>query len=122
MSRVLVCGTREGFTRETVWNCLDRVVKITGAEPAAIIVGDCRGPDLFAKEWAQLRSIPCDEFVADWKQHGLAAGPRRNAIMLRESKPDAVLAFWDGKSPGTIDMITRAVRAGVSVRIVAKQS
>jgi hypothetical protein len=57
-------------------------------------------------------------FPADWETHGRAAGPIRNQAMLDEGKPYLVIAFWDGKSKGTLDMISRATRAGVPVKIV----
>ena len=55
---------------------------------------------------------------ADWKKHGRAAGPIRNQQMLDEGKADVVVALWDGKSRGTLDMIQRATEAGVPVRIL----
>ena len=42
----------------------------------------------------------------------VAAGPIRNSQMLH-SDIDEVYAFWDGKSRGTLDMITKAKRSYV---------
>ena len=42
---------------------------------------------------------------------------QRNDRMLDEN-PDLVLAFWDGKSRGTLHTISHAVQRGIPVRIV----
>jgi hypothetical protein len=58
---------------------------------------------------------------ADWKTHGRSAGPKRNLMML-DMKPDLVLAFWDGKSPGTKHLIENARKRGIPVRMGARGS
>jgi hypothetical protein len=55
------------------------------------------------------------EFPADWDTHGKAAGFMRNQLIVDNC--DKVTAFWDGKSKGTLDTITRAVKAGKTVVI-----
>lgn len=58
-------------------------------------------------------------FPADWKKYGRAAGPIKNKEMLEyilEGDP-IVVAFWDGQSRGTKDMISKAKEAGVDVKI-----
>lgn len=62
--------------------------------------------------------IRYEVFRADWDKHGKAAGPIRNQEMLDNGKADALVAFWDGKSPGTKDMIRRAKRKGIKVKVV----
>lgn len=52
-------------------------------------------------------------FRADWEQCGRQAGPLRNARMLAEGRPDAVIAFPGGK--GTADMVRKARAAGLPV-------
>ena len=58
------------------------------------------------------------QYKANWKKYGRAAGPIRNQQMLDEGKPDLVLAFWKNKSRGTEDMIRRARKVGVEVRVI----
>ena len=48
------------------------------------------------------------------------AGPLRNEKMARVA--DALIAFWDGKSRGTKNMIDLANMKGISVRIVRYNS
>jgi cysteine synthase len=117
--RVLVCGGRNYPDRLAVWRELDRLTEADDDHPLGkvaltIIHGACRsGADLWADEWAVVNWARFEEYPADWKAHGKAAGPIRNQRMLDEGKPDLVLAFPGGR--GTQDMITRALRAGVRV-------
>jgi hypothetical protein len=57
-------------------------------------------------------------FPADWGTFGKRAGPIRNKQMLEEGKPDLVIAFWDGNSPGTKNMIDQAQAKGISVKVI----
>lgn len=80
---------------------------------SAIAEGGADGADRMAREWAGNRTVRCLRYYAHWHLHGKAAGPIRNAQMLDEFKPDAVIAFPGGK--GTADMVRRAKAAGVRV-------
>lgn len=109
--RVLVCGGRDFTDAATV----DRVLFELHAEnPISVIIhGDYRGADMLAKRWAYRAWIPHLPFPANWKVSGGAAGPIRNSRMLREGKPDLVVAFPGGD--GTADMVAKAERAHVEV-------
>ena len=54
--------------------------------------------------------------TADWDRLGKGAGIIRNSQIIERCT--SVLAFWDGVSRGTLDSITKAIRAGKAVRIV----
>lgn len=112
--RALVCGSREGFDEATVFRVLDQ------EWPGFVIFGDCRGPDAFASRWASVNEMDVARFKADWKKHGKLAGPIRNQQMIDEGRPTEVIAFWDGESRGTLDMIRRAVKAGIPVKIYGR--
>jgi hypothetical protein len=45
-------------------------------------------------------------FPADWRLYGRSAGMIRNRQMANYA--DALLAIWDGRSPGTANMISLA--------------
>lgn len=107
--RVLVCGGRDYNAHEAaIW--LNRNVPIG---VTCVIHGDARGADTGADQWAKLLGLPLEVYPADWKRDGMAAGPIRNAKMLKEGKPDLVIAFTGGN--GTKDMVQRAKYAGVYV-------
>lgn len=106
--RVLVCGGRNYQDWQTVCAVLSRL-------PVSVLIeGGATGADLLAYQWASQNKVPVEKFEAEWEKHGRAAGPIRNAKMLREGKPDLVVAFPGGR--GTADMIRRARAAGVPVR------
>jgi hypothetical protein len=85
-----------------------------------MIEGDARGADRIAGEWADLRGIEHVNFSADWKKLGRTAGPIRNEQMLREGKPDLVIALPGGR--GTAHMVRIAREAGVRVIEITKRA
>lgn len=113
--RVLVCGGRDYSDIERVYAELDSIHQ---ARPiTCIIEGGAKGADYLACRWSAARGLSEHaRFNADWTLHGKAAGPKRNQKMLDEGKPTLVVAFPGGR--GTADMISRAKKAGVVVRIV----
>lgn len=111
MTVVLVTGGRDYPARDHVWSVLDGL-RAEG-KLRKLYVGDARGADQHAREWADDRSVNVAVFKADWSRHGKAAGPLRNAEMLREAQPSLVVAFPGGR--GTADMMRRARAYGVPV-------
>ncbi len=117
-TRVIVCGSRSFEDRELLFRTLDGA--LGRMDRVEVVSGHSKGADLLAEAWAGERGIPFTVFSPDWKRYGRVAGPKRNGEMLayaRQRRP-LVLAFWDGKSRGTKNMIRLAEKAGVEVRIV----
>ena len=54
-------------------------------------------------------------FPADWDKYGKRAGYLRNVQMAEYA--DALLAFWDGESRGTKNMIDEALSRGLKVGV-----
>lgn len=78
--------------------------------------GDAVGADRTSSAWAELNDIPVDKFPitkGEWVTYGKAAGPMRNARMLKVFNPGIVIAFRGGT--GTENMILLAKYAGVEV-------
>jgi hypothetical protein len=67
------------------------------------------------EEWAARNNIPVELFPADWDRFGRSAGHRRNADMA--ARAEALVALWDGKSPGTKGMIDIARQRGLKVHV-----
>jgi hypothetical protein len=112
--RVLVCGSRNFIDVEPFDEVMDEYIgKIT-----TIIHGSARGADMQAHLWGLRNNVPIEEYPADWKLHGKRAGPIRNSQMLLEGAPDLVVAFWDGESKGTKNMIEIAEKAGVKTIVI----
>jgi predicted polyphosphate/ATP-dependent NAD kinase len=113
--RVLVTGGRDYQDRATVYRVLDELHASRGIE--CVIEGGATGADEAAALWAEnTDQIHHVQVPANWKLHGKAAGPIRNAEMLRHN-PSLVIAFPGGK--GTADMVAKARRAKVEVWTVA---
>lgn len=110
--RVLVCGSRH-------FNDYEKLKDVLASLPISeLIHGDARGADRLGARYAKSNSIPCRSFPADWEQYGKRAGPIRNSQMLREGRPEMVVAFLAPGSRGTQNMIDQATKAGVPVKIV----
>lgn len=81
-----------------------------------VVSGGARGADLYGEMFARMSGIPVARFPADWAKHGRAAGPIRNAEMAEYA--DALLAFWDGESRGTKNMIETMRREGKPAYVI----
>src|SRR6266403_643675 len=103
--RVLVCGSRHFKDKELMEDVLGQI------EIDTIIHGLARGADTLAGEYAKDNQIPVLEYPALWKTYGRSAGPIRNSEMLRDGKPDLVVAFRGPNSRGTQNMIDQATKA-----------
>ncbi len=81
----------------------------------AIVCGKARGADALGELYAKERGYPIQYFPADWERYGKSAGYIRNTEMAKNA--DALVAFWDGSSRGTKNMIETAQRYGLNIRI-----
>jgi hypothetical protein len=116
--RVLVCGGRKYSDADTISKVLSQypiTFLINGGCKPRWINGKKCSADFLAVEWAMKHNppIPPITFDADWDKYGKKAGPIRNRKMMREGKPDLVIAFPGGS--GTADMVSVARAAGVPV-------
>jgi hypothetical protein len=110
-----VCGGRDYRDHATVSRVLN---ELNALEPIGVLIhGGAPGADTLAAYWGRCAGVSVVRFVASWDSDGRAAGPIRNARMLKEGKPDLVVAFPGG--PGTLDMTRRAERAFVPVVYVS---
>lgn len=123
--RVLVCGGRNFLGYRKLKHYLEDLLDTMWHEEPqgtfTVIQGGAKGADFLAKvfvedEWSDFKDVICEEYPADWKKCGKAAGQIRNQQMLDEGKPDLVVAFPGGV--GTADMIRRAKKAGIPVEEV----
>lgn len=112
--RVIIAGSRGVIDPAVVTQAMERAAE-RGIVPSSIVSGTARGADQLGEAWARERGIPVTRYPADWTRHGKAAGHRRNAQMADNA--DALVALWDGESPGTEGMIRVARSKGLSVYI-----
>lgn len=118
MYRVIVAGSRSIQCQDIVFRKLDCLLarKIEQGETIQIISGTARGADQMGERYAAARGFPCARFPANWVQYGRRAGYLRNCEMAQNA--DALVAFWDGQSPGTRHMIQIAEDRGLAVRVI----
>lgn len=119
--RVLCCGDRNWTDAGLIEDAVALVARQAPGTGLVIIHGGARGADDLAGTLAAAYGLECLIFPADWAKYGRAAGVIRNQQMLDEGKPDIVLAFHDDltRSRGTADMVRRARKAGIDVRVVS---
>lgn len=110
---VAVTGGRDYTDRKAVEWALDRVHADVGIH--LLIVGDAKGADALAWEWAAGNRVKWSRSLAEWATEGKRAGPRRNTRMLRNNgePPDLVIAFPGGK--GTANIVEQAEKKGIRV-------
>ncbi len=80
-----------------------------------IISGGASGADKIAEIFASKFNIPIEVIVPDWESNK-NAGVIRNTDIIKKS--DYVIAFWDGKSKGTLDSINKAKRFNKKLFII----
>ena len=81
-----------------------------------ILSGLAKGADTLAVKYANEHNYQRLGYTADWEQFGKSAGIRRNAQMADNA--DALIAFWDGASRDTKNMIEQAQAKGLQIRII----
>ena len=111
--KLIIAGSRN-IDKHKVMHWLDR--NGVDDEDLEIICGMAKGPDLAGKEWASTLPVPVIEFPADWDKYGKKAGYIRNAQMAAYA--DELLAFWDGKSKGTRNMIEEMLILDKPVKVI----
>lgn len=113
--KCIVAGSRSIQDRDFIFGRLDFLLR-NKMKDLEIVCGRCRGPDLIGAEWAALNGVPIKDFPADWKTYGKRAGMIRNKEMALYG--DALIAFWDGQSRGTHNMIEEAKKEFLEIRII----
>lgn len=117
--RVVIAGSRglccDDLLREVMTSFTGITEVVSGMEPT--------GVDAAGVRWAEANGIPVARFPPGWEKFtrrgdghgGNPAGMARNEDMAAYG--DFLVAIWDGKSPGTRDMIRRMRAKGKPVFI-----
>lgn len=108
---VIIAGSR-GVTD---YQIVREAIKQSGFHVTRVVSGGARGVDQLGERWAKEHALPLLRMSAEWETYGRSAGYRRNEAMAGVA--DALIAVWDGSSPGTQHMIQAARRRGLRVFI-----
>lgn len=111
--KVIIAGYRDFADYGLLKEKCDFYLQNQNSEDIVIVSGHVSGADALDERYAQERGLQLETYPADRKAHGRAAEPIRNAQMA--SVAHALIAFWDGKSRDTKNMIDTATKRGLKV-------
>lgn len=132
---VIIAGGRSFANYKLLkYKCLELLAQFDKSD-VVIFQGGAEGADTLAYVFAKERNYKSRLFAADWndlytkgavikegrygKRYNAMAGFDRNERMAIAAGPDGMLiAFWDGRSPGTKHMIEAARSRGLTVHVV----
>jgi hypothetical protein len=113
--RVIVAGSRDFDNYALLESKLDHFLSNMDGKPV-IVSGTAHGADRLGERYAAARGLEVLRFPAQWGRYGRAAGMLRNHRMAWAGSH--LVAFWDGRSRGTQNMIETATDGRLSVRTV----
>jgi len=114
--KVIVAGSRK--IRD--YDIVEKAIKESGFEITEVVSGCAGGVDESGEQYAARHGLKLKLFEPEWANHGKSAGMVRNERMARYA--DALVAIWDGKSVGTKNMIERAKKKGIQVKVVVVET
>ena len=112
--KIAVIGSRD---YKEFWEIIDILEKLKEhyGNDLEIISGGAEGPDSVAELWCKSKDVKITVFPADFENGGKGAGVKRNSKIIDSA--DQVIAFWDGKSPGTLDGIIKAKKTKKPIQV-----
>ncbi len=81
-----------------------------------LVSGGAKGVDTCAREYAQSKGLPIKEFLPDYRRYSRGAPIKRNQEIIQYA--DLVLAFWDGTSRGTKNVIDSCHKQNIPINII----
>jgi len=85
------------------FDLLNKEILFLYNKPSEIISGGANGADLLAEKWAIDNQIKLTIIKPNWSLYGKGAGIKRNEKIINDC--NYCIAFWDGKSKGTLSSI-----------------
>ncbi|MGR7274373.1 SLOG family protein [Klebsiella aerogenes] len=109
--RVLICSGRFYADTHTITHMLDLYTRTQTIN--VLIHGGHQTLGSTIENWARGIDVHVIRYPANWAVHGKYAETRRNLFMLKDSRPDVLLAFPGGED--TAECIKMARNYGVKV-------
>jgi hypothetical protein len=104
-----VVGSRTFFDYNLLKKTLDE------ASPKMLVSGGADGADTLAEKYAKQKGLSILIHFPDWSNGKGAAFDRNSKIV---DSCEILLAFWDGKSRGTLDSMNKAKALNKPVYVV----
>jgi hypothetical protein len=111
--KVIIAGGRNFGNYELLKSACDTAF---GNLHIEIVSGGAKGADELGVKYAYEKGLDVKIIQADWQRYGRKAGPIRNKEMADYA--DTLIAFWDGQSRGTKNMIETARSQNLNVIVV----
>lgn len=111
--RIIISGSRSFIHFPTLVGVCNHYLQ--NVQSPHIVCGHARGADSLAFQYAKERGLPVKSFHPQWAKYGNAAGVIRNQQMAQYAQ--GVLAFWNGESRGTKNMLHHAKKQGLAIRV-----
>lgn len=126
--KTIIAGSRD----ITDYKKICSAIKKSGFRITEVVSGRAPGVDTLGEQWADDNTVPIKPFPADWnnltapgariktnrwgKQYNANAGHDRNQQMAEYA--EALVAVWDGASPGTKSMIDYARKRNLRIYVM----
>lgn len=121
---IIIAGSRDfddyRLLKKTVSDYIEKN-QVDNTQQIRVVSGGAKGADRLGECYALDNGYSVIRFQALWGVYGKSAGHRRNNEMAKfvsESGSGTLIAFWDGESRGTKNMIDTARRYGLHVIVV----
>lgn len=122
--RIIIAGSCSFNDYGLMCRYLDKYLFDYVNDEIEIVSGHASGADSLGERYATEHNIKLTIFEAKWKEQGRKAGPIRNTKMVEYAYQNngELIAFWNGKSHGTMDTINKVKRKGMKCNIVLYES
>jgi hypothetical protein len=114
--KLAIIGSRDFDNYELLKKEVDIFLIEMDSDLDTIVSGGARGADSLGERYARENRINTLVFLPEWDKYGKKAGFLRNIDIIKNS--DAVIAFWDGNSPGTKSSIDLSKNQNKLLKIV----
>lgn len=120
--RVIIAGGRKFNDYDKLKECMNKwkkTLRLKEDDKITVVCGCADGADTLGKKYADEIGWESEMFPANWNLLGKVAGILRNKEMAKfaSEKEGYLVAFWNGESRGTKNMIDTAIQHGIPVTI-----
>ncbi len=115
MFKLIIAGGRDFNDYDLLVKTCDHMLSNKTHDNIEIVSGNANGADKLGEKYAIEKGYKLTLFPADWITHGRSAGPIRNKQLSEYG--DALIAFHDGVSKGTKNMIDLATQRNLKIKI-----